>query len=91
MSINELDKPKAEGTEEFIMNQTMVRIKNPDITLDFSLSLINVIGQFVIIDKQELFSGEYVKQVDVSNYANGVYFIELKTDSGVITKKLILQ
>jgi hypothetical protein len=62
-----------------------------DITLDFSLSLINVIGQLVIIDKQELFNGEYIKQIDVSNYANGVYFIELKTDSGVINKKLILQ
>ena len=62
-----------------------------DITLDFSLSLLNLIGQLVIIDKQELFSGEYVKQVDVSNYANGIYFIEVKTDNGVINKKLILQ
>ena len=62
-----------------------------DITLDFSVSLINVIGQVVIIDKKELFSGEYVKQVDVSNYANGIYLIEVKTDSGVINKKLILQ
>ena len=35
MTIKELDKPKAEGTEEFIMNQTMMRIKDPDISLDF--------------------------------------------------------
>ena len=45
MSINELDKPKAEGTEEFIMNQTMMRIKNPDISLDF---YVNVLGMTLL-------------------------------------------
>ena len=40
MSINELDKPKAEGTEEFIMNQTMMRIKNPEISLDFYVNVL---------------------------------------------------
>ena len=45
MSINELDKPKAEGTEEFIMNQTMMRIKNPEISLDF---YVNVLGMTLL-------------------------------------------
>ena len=45
MTINELDKPNAEGTEEFIMNQTMMRIKDPDISLDF---YVNVLGMTLI-------------------------------------------
>ena len=45
MTIKELDKPKAEGTEEFIMNQTMMRIKDPDISLDF---YVNVLGMTLI-------------------------------------------
>tara|TARA_Y100000590_G_scaffold470612_1_gene666947 strand:- start:2018 stop:2536 length:519 start_codon:yes stop_codon:yes gene_type:complete len=45
MSINELDKPNAEGTEEFIMNQTMMRIKDPDISLEF---YVNVLGMTLL-------------------------------------------
>ena len=45
MTIDELDKPKAEGTEEFIMNQTMMRIKDPDISLDF---YVNVLGMTLL-------------------------------------------
>ena len=33
--MDELTKPNAPGTEEFIFNQTMLRIKDPEISLDF--------------------------------------------------------
>ena len=33
--MDELTKPNALGTEDFIFNQTMLRIKDPDISLDF--------------------------------------------------------
>ena len=45
MTINELDKPNAKGTEEYIMNQTMMRIKDPDISLDF---YVNVLGMTLV-------------------------------------------
>ena len=45
MTIKELDKPKAEGTEEFIMNQTMMRIKEPEISLNF---YVNVLGMTLL-------------------------------------------
>ena len=45
MTIKELDKPNSEGTEEFIMNQTMLRIKDPAISLDF---YVNVLGMTLI-------------------------------------------
>ena len=33
--MDELTKTKAIGTEEFIFNQTMLRIKDPEVSLDF--------------------------------------------------------
>ena len=45
MTIKELDKPNAEGTEEFIMNQTMMRIKDPEISLNF---YVNVLGMTLL-------------------------------------------
>ena len=35
MAFTELEKIPAEGTEEFVFNQTMMRIKDPHISLDF--------------------------------------------------------
>ena len=35
MKFNELEKLEADGTEEFVFNQTMMRIKDPKISLDF--------------------------------------------------------
>ena len=35
MAFTELEKIPAEGTEEFVFNQTMIRIKDPHISLDF--------------------------------------------------------
>jgi hypothetical protein len=37
------------------------------------------------------FIGEYTKQIDLSNNAKGIYFLEIETNNGVINKKLILQ
>ena len=45
MTIKELDKTKAEGTEDFVMNQTMLRIKDPNISLEF---YVNVLGMTLI-------------------------------------------
>ena len=43
--MEELKKTKAEGTEEFIFNQTMLRIKDPEISLEF---YVNVLGMTLI-------------------------------------------
>ena len=43
--MEELKKTKAEGTEEFIFNQTMLRIKDPKISLEF---YVNVLGMTLI-------------------------------------------
>ena len=43
--MEELKKTKAEGTEEFVFNQTMLRIKDPKVSLEF---YVNVLGLTLI-------------------------------------------
>ena len=45
----------------------------------------------LINDNLEQFISEYTKQIDLSNNAKGIYFLEIETNDGVINKKLILQ
>jgi hypothetical protein len=53
--------------------------------------ILNVIGEELIAEDLEQFIGEYTKQIDLTNNAKGIYFLEIETDNGVINKKLILQ
>jgi len=52
---------------------------------------MNVIGEELISDNLEQFIGEYTKQINLSENAKGIYFLEIETNDGVINKKLILQ
>jgi hypothetical protein len=52
---------------------------------------MNVIGEDLVNEPLLEFIGEYTKQIDLSNNAKGIYFLEIETDNGVINKKLILQ
>jgi hypothetical protein len=53
--------------------------------------IVNIIGEEVFIENLEQFVGEYTKQIDLSNNAKGIYFLEVETIDGIINKKLILQ
>ena len=37
------------------------------------------------------FIGEYTKQIDLTDNAKGIYFLEIETEDGVINKKLMFQ
>jgi hypothetical protein len=58
---------------------------------DLKVRILNVIGEELISDDLQQFIGEYTKQIDLTNNAKGIYFLEIETDNGVINKKLILQ
>jgi hypothetical protein len=73
-------------------NNGILNIKfSVDSNINFSLSLINFIGQSVTLEKQDLFNGKYVNHFDLSKHAKGIYLLEMKTENIVIKKKLILQ
>jgi len=58
---------------------------------DLDVRIINVIGEVIYTENLNEFVGRYTKQVDLSAYTKGVYFLEITTDNGVVNKKLILQ
>ena len=58
---------------------------------DFEISLSNIIGKEIFLDRFNDFSGKYVQKIDLSTNSKGIYFLEIKTNDGVINKKLILQ
>ena len=58
---------------------------------NLKVRLVNLIGEQLISEDLKQFIGEYTKQIDLTNKAKGIYFLEIETDDGVINKKLILQ
>jgi len=58
---------------------------------DLKVRILNAIGEELINEELQQFIGEYTKQIDLTNNAKGVYFLEIETDNGVVNKKLRLQ
>ena len=58
---------------------------------ELKVSVLNVIGEAVITESLEQFFGKYTKQINLNEDAKGIYFLEIKTNKGIINKKLILQ
>ncbi len=49
-----------------------------------TISLSNILGE-IVINKRDLEN----RTIEISNLKNGIYFLNIKTKSGHITKKLI--
>ena len=58
---------------------------------DLKVRIVNVIGEKLINEDLEQFIGAYTKQIDLTNNAKGIYFLEIETNDEIINKKLILQ
>jgi len=56
-----------------------------------TLSLVNILGDVVYTESIDNETIKYSNKLDLSNYSNGIYFVKLKKENGVITKKVILQ
>ena len=54
------------------------------------LRVINPLGEDIFFDQLSSFDGEYDKKINLSNYANGVYFMSINSGSELILKKIII-
>ena len=61
---------------------TIIQIMNPANIELKSYTIKNITGEAIA-------SGIYTNSVDISQLSNGLYFIEFKTKSGILTKKFI--
>jgi len=60
------------------------------ITQDLKVKITNAIGEIVFVDNTESYMGEYKKQINLKDYANGIYFLEIETHKGTVNKKIVL-
>ena len=60
------------------------------ITQDLKVKITNAIGEIIFIDNSENFIGEYKSRINLKDYAEGIYFLEIETNKGTANKKIIL-
>ncbi|MCB9250698.1 MAG: T9SS type A sorting domain-containing protein [Ignavibacteriales bacterium] len=68
---------------------TFIEYSIPNQTF-ITLELFDVLGKKIktLVNEYKT-SGRYSYKLDMSNYANGIYFYSLKTKNRVISKKLV--
>ena len=55
------------------------------------LKLYSSNGQLVFSENMNQFAGSYHKDLDVSTYAKGIYFMQMITNKNVVTKKVVIE
>jgi hypothetical protein len=62
-------------------------------SLTASLSLINILGQTVSqpINEQNLSPGNHKLEISIENLNSGIYFVSVKMDDRVFTKKIVIE
>lgn len=56
---------------------------------NIKISIHNIIGQIVYSEQIQNAIGTYKKQINISNFTNGMYFIKIEFENGTISKKFI--
>ncbi len=58
---------------------------------DMEIRIINMLGQIVLEDEIESFSGSYRKKLEMGAYRSGVYLLQLITERATVNRRIILQ
>jgi Secretion system C-terminal sorting domain len=64
------------------------RIADPQ---DVRIEVLNSLGQQVLTERLNAFSGEYRGSLDLSAFGSGVYVLNLRTATGVSTQRLVVR
>lgn len=56
---------------------------------DISIKVYNVLGEVIFENTQSKVFGEMSFNIDITNESNGLYFLELTTDSGKVTTRFV--
>jgi len=58
---------------------------------DININIFDVTGRRIYSNYEKQFSGIYNKQIDLSNYAKGLYHLRVVTKDGVVNRKMVIQ
>ncbi len=90
------------GTEEITVFENLSVFPNPAsqaLNIGFSINeaqnmqveILTLQGAQVFRENLNYFKGQYLKTIDVSWFARGIYLLQLTSDKGTIIKKVVLQ
>lgn len=58
-------------------------------TKSLNINMVNLAGQVIYSESINNFNGKFKQNISLGNFASGVYFVQMVTDSKVITRKVI--
>ena len=64
---------------------------NSNTKQDIDLRIHNILGEVIFSETLEYFSGYYNRALDMTPYTNAIYILQLNTQNGTLTKKLVLE
>ena len=70
-------------------NFTTLEISS-DKTQTIKISVIDLLGKEIAKKEKVIFSGTTLETINVSEYQNGIYFVNLQIGTQVTTKKLVI-
>ncbi len=70
--------------------QFTVQLLNSSMAAKVSIDVVNALGQKVFSSEEKISSDVWKKNVDLSNAARGIYFIEIKTWNNFMRKKIVI-
>jgi hypothetical protein len=59
--------------------------------VDLKLMIVDAYGKTILIENNDIFIGEFTKQVDLSEYPKGIYMVQIRTNNSFITKRIVVQ
>ncbi len=54
------------------------------------INVFQITGQLIYSEQIAKITGNYTNQIDLSNYSKGVYFLQVSTDTSIMTRKVVL-
>lgn len=69
----------------------VIQLKTPDAIKDLKIKVHNSLGQIIYSEHLDIPSGHFKKTISLGKNDPGVYFIYLKTNEGVLNRKVILK
>ena len=80
-------------TGEFVGNQILVFNISfiTEEVVDLKLMIVDAYGKTILIENNDIFIGEFTKQVDLSEYPKGIYMVQIRTNNSFITKRIVVQ
>ena len=58
---------------------------------NFEITIVDAFGKLVSKEDKQDFIGEYINQVDLSNFPRGIYMLQIRTQDSFVSKRIVLQ